>query len=160
MGAQERRAAEGFVGRIVGWLGAYLDLLVGLLHLLLAGEHLGYAAYLGLLFLLNFVASAVAAVGIVRTGQGWAWLLGVAVAGGSVVAFLWSRIISLPGFPDGVGQWFNFPAWMALAFELTFLAVAPFALTARGKTVIGTEQRRIDMEQLPPTGRRRRSTSA
>ena len=83
-------------------------------------------------------------------GQTWAWLLGVAVAGGAVAALLWSRLVGLPGYPDGVHQWFNFSAWMALAFELPFLAVAGLALTRRGKTLVGVEQRRIDMEQLPP----------
>lgn len=142
--------AEGFADRIVRWLGAYLISFVGLLHLLLSGEHFGYAPYLGALFLLNFVASVVAAGGIAWTGGRWAWLLGVVVAGGPLVALLWSRIFGLPGYPDGVGQWFNFAAWMALAFELPFLAVVPLALTSRGRALVGAEQRRIDREELPP----------
>ena len=146
----KRAAPEGFAGRIVGWLGAYLISFVGLLHLLLSGEHLHYALYLGILFLLNFAGSAVAAVGIVRTGAAWAWLLGVAVAGGAFVALLWSRVIGLPGYPDGVHQWFNFSAWMAVAFELPFLAVAGLALTSRGGALVSAEQRRIDREELPP----------
>ena len=150
MRPEARAAPEGFAGRIVGWLGAYLISFVGLLHLLLSGEHLHYAAYLGILFLLNFAASAVAAVGIVRTGGRWAWLLGVAVAGGALVAFLWSRTVGLPNYPDGVGQWLNFAAWMSWAFELPFLAVAGIALTPRGRALIEAEQRRIDREELPP----------
>ena len=150
MQLEERGTPEGFAGRIVGWLGAYLISFVGLLHLLLAGEHLYYAAYLGILFLLNFAGSAVAAVGIVRRGGRWAWLLGAAVAGGAFVALLWSRIVGLPGYPDGVGQWFNFAAWMAVAFELPFLAVAGLALTRRGGALVVAEQRRIDGEELPP----------
>ena len=145
--------AEGFAERIVRWAGAYLISFVGLLHLLLAGEHFDYAAYLGALFLANFAASAVAALGIVWTGARWAWLLGVAVAGGAFVALLWSRTFGLPGFPDGVGQWFNFLAWMAVAFELPFLALAPLALTPPGRTLVAAEQRRIDREGLPPTRR-------
>lgn len=151
MRAEKQGGEAGFAGRIVGWLGAYLISFVGLLHLLLAGEHLGYAVYLGIMFLLNATGSAVAAIGIVRTGARSAWLLGVAVAGGAVVALLWSRIIGLPGYPDGVHQWFNFAAWMALAFELPFLAVAGLALTRRGKILVGAEQRRIDREELPPS---------
>lgn len=150
MRVRERAAPEGFAGRTVGWAGAYLISFVGLLHLLLSGEHLHYAAYLGALFLLNFAGSAVAAVGIARAGQGWAWLLGAAVAGGALAAFLWSRTIGLPGFPEGVGQWWNFLAWMSFAFELPFLAVAGLALTRRGRTLVGAEQRRIDRERLPP----------
>ena len=49
-----------------------------------------------------------------------------------------------------MGQWFSFAAWMALAFELSFLDVAGLALTRRGKSLIGAEQRRIDVEKLPP----------
>jgi hypothetical protein len=146
----ERETPDGFAGKILGWSGAYLISFVGLLHLLLSGEHFGYAAYLGILFLLNATASAVAAIDIARTGRNRAWLLGVAVAGGSLAALLWSRIIGLPGYPDGVGQWFNFAAWMALAFELPFLAVAGLALTRRGESLVGAEQRRIDREELPP----------
>ena len=148
--AGKREAPEGFAGTIVGWLGAYLISFVGLLHLLLSGEHFGHATYLGVLFLANAAASAVSAIGIVRTGARWSWLLGISVAGGSLVALLWSRTIGLPGYPDGVGQWFNFAAWMALAFELPFLAVAGLMLTRRGKTLVRTEQRRIDVEDLPP----------
>jgi hypothetical protein len=150
-GLAKGNAAEGFAQRIVRWAGAYLISFVGLLHLLEAGEHFDYAAYLGALFLANFAASAVAALGIVWMGARWAWLLGVAVAGGAFVALLWSRTFGLPGFPDGVGQWFNFLAWMAVAFELPFLALAPLALTPRGRALVAAEQRRVDREELPPT---------
>jgi hypothetical protein len=147
----KRGEAEGFVEGLVRWAGAYLVSFVGLLHLLEAGEHFGYAAYLGILFLANFAASAIAALGIAWTGGRWAWLLGVAVAGGAFVALLWSRTVGLPGFPDGVGQWFNFLAWMAVAFELPFLAIAPLVLTSPGRALVAAEQRRVDREELPPT---------
>lgn len=150
MQLEKQVPAEGFAGRLVGWLGAYLISFVGLLHLLQSGEHFGYATYLGILFLANAAASVVSAIAIVRTGARWAWLLGVAVAAGAFVALLWSRIIGLPGFPEGVGQWFNFLAWMAVSFELPFLAVAGLALTSPGRALVETEQRRIDREELPP----------
>lgn len=147
---EKRAAPEGFAGRIVAWLGAYVISFVGLLHLLMSGEHLSYATYLGILFLANFALSAVSALGIVRTGQNWAWLLGVAVAGGALVAVLVSRVFGLPGYPEVQGQWFNFAAWMAVMFELLFLAVASLALTGRGEALVETEQERIDREELPP----------
>ncbi len=56
----------------------------------------------------------------------------------------------MSGFPEGEGQWFNFSAWMAVAFELPFLVVAPPALTPRGSNYVGAEQRRKDREELPP----------
>lgn len=144
---------ESFTRKIVAWAGAYLISFVGLLHLLEAGEHLGYASYIGVLFLANFAASAVSALGIAWTGRKWAWLLGAAVAGGALFALLWSRIIGLPGYPDGVGQWFNFLAWMAVIFELSFLALAPLALTSRGSALVKAKQRRIDREEAPPATR-------
>ena len=39
---------------------------------------------------------------------------------------------------------------MALVFELAFLAVAPLALTRRGRKFVETEQARIDQEEVPP----------
>lgn len=141
---------EGFAGRIVAWLGAYVISFVGLLHLLMSGEHLSYATYLGILFLLNFAFSAVSALGILWTGARWPWLLGITVSGGALLALLASRVFGLPGYPEAQGQWFNFAAWMAVMFEVLFLSVAALALTRRGKTIVGTEQVRIDREALPP----------
>ena len=132
---------------------AYFISFVGLLHLLLSGEHFGYAVYLGLLFLTNFIAAAVAALGILWTESRWAWLLGVIVAGGAFVVFLGSRVFGLPGFPEAEGQWFNFGGWMALGFELAFLAAVPLALTRHGSTLLGMEQSRIDREKVPPDTR-------
>ena len=50
--------------------GAALILLVGLIHLLVTQEYYGFATYLGLLMLSNFVGTLVSAVGIY---QGWEW---------------------------------------------------------------------------------------
>ncbi len=146
----KQRVSEGFAGRILAWLGTYLISFVGILHLLLSGEQFGYAAYLGLLFLANFAASAVAALGILWTGKRWAWLLGVLIASGSLVVFLAARMFGLPGVPELEGQWFNLPGWIAVALELAFLSVAPLALTRRGRGLVGTEQARIDREEVPP----------
>ena len=150
MQAGKQGTAKGFAGRTLAWYGAYFISFVGLLHLLLSGEHFGYAVYLGLLFLANFAASAVAALGILWTGGRWAWLLGAVVAAGAFVAFLGSRVFGLPGFPEAEGQWFNFGGWMSLGFDLAFLAAVPLALTRRGRALVETEQDRINREKLPP----------
>jgi hypothetical protein len=47
-----------------------LILLVGLIHLLVTQEYYGFATYLGLRMLANFVGTLVSAVGIY---QGWEW---------------------------------------------------------------------------------------
>ncbi|MGB3681276.1 MAG: DUF3618 domain-containing protein [Rubrobacteraceae bacterium] len=150
MEAGRGNVAEGFAGKILTWLGTYLISFIGIVHLLLSGEQFGYAAYLGLLFLANFGASAVAALGILWTGKRWAWLLGIVVAGGSLAVFLASRLFGLPDVPELEGQWFNLPAWIAVALELAFLATVPLALTRRGEDLVETEQARIDREKLPP----------
>ena len=149
----ERGSVKGFADRTLAWYGAYFISFVGLLHLLLSGEHFGYAVYLGLLFLANFIAAAVAALGILWTESRWAWLLGVLVAGGAFVAFLGSRVFGMPGFSEAEGQWFNFGGWMALSFEFAFLVAVPLALTRRGRTLVGMEQSRINREKLPPDTR-------
>ena len=60
--------------------GAGLILIAGLIHLLLTPQHFAETAYLGALFLANFVGSVVAAVGIYR-GFRWGWALGALFAG-------------------------------------------------------------------------------
>jgi hypothetical protein len=80
--------------------GAGLILIAGLIHLLLTPQHFAETAYLGALFLANFVGSVVAAVGIYR-GFWWGWALGALFAGGAFVAYLLSGIVGLPGVEEG-----------------------------------------------------------
>jgi hypothetical protein len=80
--------------------GAGLILIAGLIHLLLAPQHFAETAYLGALFLANFVGSVVAAVGIYR-GFRWGWALGALFAGGAFVAYLLSGTVGLPGVEEG-----------------------------------------------------------
>lgn len=75
-------------------------LAAGLIHLALTPEHLEEAAYLGLLFVADFVGSAVAAFGILR-GQRWGWVLGALVATGAFVAYLIDGTVGLPGMEAG-----------------------------------------------------------
>jgi hypothetical protein len=59
-----------------------LLLIAGLIHLLLTPQHFAETAYLGTLFLANFVGSILAAFGIYR-GLRWGWALGALFAGGA-----------------------------------------------------------------------------
>ena len=54
--------------------------IAGLIHLLLTPQHFTETAYLGTLFLANFVGSILAAFGIYR-GLRWGWALGALFAG-------------------------------------------------------------------------------
>lgn len=143
-------ADEGFAGKFLSWAGAYLISFVGLIHLLESEEHFGYAPYLGVLFLINFLLAAIAAAGLVRSGRRWAWLLGDFIAGGALLGFVVSRTVGLPGFPEGVGQWFNLPAWITLAIAVSYLPLSLLALTRRGGAVMRSEREKIERERVPP----------
>lgn len=150
MEAGKQFTAEGFTSRILRWYGAYFISFVGLIHLLLSGEHFSHATYLGILFLATFGVATVAALAILWTDRRWAWLLGATIAGGAFIVLLASRVFGLPGFPEADGQWFNFGGWMAVGFEIAFLAAVPLALTRRGENLVEAEQNRIDREKVPP----------
>jgi hypothetical protein len=77
-----------------------LILIAGLIHLLLTPQHFAETAYLGTLFLANFVGSILAAFGIYR-GLRWGWALGALFAGCAFVAYLLSRTVGLPGVEEG-----------------------------------------------------------
>ncbi len=82
--------------RFLTLAGAGLILVSGLIHLILTPEHLKEAAYLGLLFLADFVGAVVAAFGIYRDRR-WGWVLGALVAAGALVAYVISGTVGLPG---------------------------------------------------------------
>lgn len=100
--------------------GAGLILLTGVIHLALVPEHLEETTYLGVLFAANFVAAAVAAVGIYRNRQ-WGWWLGVAIAVIAVVLYVAHVTVGLPVVgveePETLGL-------VTKAVELLFLGVA------------------------------------
>jgi hypothetical protein len=101
--------------------GAGLILISGLIHLALVPEHLEEATYLGVLFAVNFVATAVAAVGIYRNRQ-WGWWLGVAIAVIALVLYVARGTVGLPAVEaeellEPLGA-------VTKAVELLFLGVA------------------------------------
>lgn len=102
--------------------GMTLILAVGVVHLVEAPGHFEAAAYLGALFVANFVASLVAAVGIVRGAKGWGWTLGALISGAALVAYLASRVFGLPGLVEAVGEWDEPLGTLAMILEGLFLA--------------------------------------
>jgi hypothetical protein len=104
--------------RLLQWLGLALILQTGFIHLYLTPASFSEVTYEGFLFAANAAGAVVAAYGIYR-GKVWGWNLGALIAAGSIVAYIISRTIGLPGHeieefadPAGLG---------ALAVESGFL---------------------------------------
>jgi hypothetical protein len=106
--------------RILQWLGLMLILQTGLVHLYLVPETFAEATYEGLLFLANTIGAAVAVYGIYR-GKIWGWNLGVLIAAGSIVAYIVSRTVGMPGMK--IEDWSNPLGVGSLVVESAFLAV-------------------------------------
>ena len=104
------------------WIGITLILLTGLIHLVEAPEYLEEATYTGLLFVANGIVAAIAAVGIYRGARGWGWGLGAVLAAASIVGYVMSRTVGLPGI--GVEEWLEGAGIASLVVEALFVAVA------------------------------------
>jgi hypothetical protein len=89
---------------LLRWLGIFLILETGLLHLMTAQVEYEEAAYLGYLFAANFFGALAAAFGI-HHKQFWGWMLGFVIAAGSVAGYTWSRTLGMPGME--VEEWFT-----------------------------------------------------
>lgn len=109
---------------------AGLLLAAGLIHLYLTPEHLEEAAYLGVLFALDFAGSAVAAFGILR-GRRWGWVLGALVAAGALAAYVSDGVIGLPGVEaGGLGSLLEPAGILAKTLEALFLVVCASELVS------------------------------
>jgi hypothetical protein len=118
----------------LGIAGMVLIALTGLIHLLVTPEYFEYAAYVGLLFLLNVAGSALSAYGISR-GARWGWILGLVIAIGSFVGYIISRTVGLPGAPGILREPFTEPpGLLSLVVEAAFAGVAAYVLTRRRRT--------------------------
>jgi hypothetical protein len=144
---ERRRVDEDFASKILTWAGAYTISFIGLIHLLAAPDHFQAAPYLGWLFLANFVGAAMAAIGISWGTRKWGWLLGDLLAGGAFIGFLVSRIIGLPGFPEGVGSWNRIDGILSLILEVLFISLSVVAITPWGRTLLRVEQKRIEQQE-------------
>jgi hypothetical protein len=101
----------------------------GLIHLDLARVAYGAVHYLGVLFVAAGIGALVAAVGIYRNQAGWGWLLGLLVAAGTMLGYVLSRTVGLPGLSAMPGAWFDPLGVASLACEGLFILL--FALARR-----------------------------
>jgi hypothetical protein len=106
--------------RALHWLGLVLILQTGLVHLYLMPETFAESTYEGLLFMANAIGAVVAAYGIYR-GKVWGWNLGILIAAGSIVAYVISRTVGMPGME--IEEWSNPLGVGALIVESGYLIV-------------------------------------
>lgn len=106
--------------KVVHWLAMAFILETGLLHLVTAQHEFDEAAYLGYLFVFNFMGAILSAYGIYRK-QKWGWWLGFFVVAGSIVGYIWSRTLGLPG--TEIEAWLFPSEVLAVAVECLFLLV-------------------------------------
>ena len=102
------------------WSAVGLILLIGVIHLYMLPQEYGETAYMGILFGINFVAAIIAAVAIFRRNI-WGWLLGVGIAFGSLLGYVLSRTIGLPGME--IEAWLSPVGVLSLLAELLFIAL-------------------------------------
>ena len=100
---------------------------IGLIHFWLAGGAFVNATYEGLLFVANGVGALLAAVSVYRSRGDWGWILGALVAGGTLLAYVISRTVGLPGLPAEPDAWFEPLGVVSVVAEVVFLTV--FAMT-------------------------------
>jgi hypothetical protein len=116
--------------KAIRWLAILAILGTGLVHFLEAQDAFGEAAYKGLLFVGNGVAAMISAFGILRGQRALGWGLGLFVAAGSILAYVASRTIGMPGLPAEPDAWFEPMGVISMACEIAFVIL--FALERRG----------------------------
>lgn len=107
--------------KVLQWTAILLILITGYLHYVTAAEEYSEARYMGVLFLLNFFGSLVAAIGIFRGKLWWGWGLGIFITAGSILAYIQSRTVGMPGME--VEEWYDPIGISAILVEGLFIVV-------------------------------------
>jgi hypothetical protein len=136
--------------KFLQWFAIVITLEIGLLHLMTAQAEFEEVAYMGYLFVGNFVGALLAAYGIYRK-QLWGWILGLFIAIGSIAGYAWSRTSGMPGME--VEEWFTPYGTVAMAVEFIFVLLfilRPWKIPD-GELIPSTAQRPLRYI-LPVTG--------
>ncbi len=116
------------VSKVIVVLAILAILATGAIHAKDAPDSWNDAHYKGVLFALNGVGALIAAVGIWLGARSWGWGLGLLIAAGSLVGYIASRTIGLPGLPAEPGAWLEPLGVLSLIAEGLFVALAAWAL--------------------------------
>ncbi len=101
-------------------------------HALEVGSKLESAPYVGVMFLALIGATTVLALLLAsRRRTDLVWPVAAFLGASSIVAYLWSRAIGLPGIEDHIGHWIDPLGTAALIFEATLVGLSLPALRRR-----------------------------
>ena len=131
--------------KLFQWLAIVFIVQMGLLHFFTAQREYEEVAYMGYLFMANFLGSLIAAYGVYHK-KVWGWLFGLFLAIGSIIGYILSRSIGLPGMP--VEERLDAFGLVAVAVEVTVILMV---VLRPWRFVLD------EAEQVPGTGRLRYS---
>ena len=106
-------------------------LVTGAIHFKDAPDAYGDAHYKGILFALNGAGALVSAVGIWLGARSWGWGLGLIIAAGSILGYIASRTVGLPGLPAEPDAWLEPLGVASLIAEGLFVALTAWALSRK-----------------------------
>ena len=104
--------------RLLLWISVVAIVVIGVIHLSMVSQEYDETPTMGILFAINFIAALIASVGIYRQ-EIWGWLLGVGIAAGSMLGYVVSRTIGLPGME--VEAWLQPLGILSLVVEVAFI---------------------------------------
>ncbi len=104
-------------------------LVTGAIHFKGAPDAFNDAHYKGILFALNGLGALISAVGIGLGARSWGWGLGLLIAAGSIVGYIASRTVGLPGLPAEPDAWLEPLGVASLVAEALFVALGVWALS-------------------------------
>ncbi len=107
--------------RRVLWLGVLGIFAAGLIHLYMAPQEYQETPYMGILFGANFAAAIVAMAGIYMQRM-WGWWLGIGIAVCSMIGYVLSRTVGLPGME--IEAWLQPIGVLSLVVEGMFIVLA------------------------------------
>ena len=108
--------------KILRGVAIFLLIEIGLVHYFSSQHEFEESWILGYLFMANFLGALVAAYGIHRQKR-WGWALGLFIALGSLISYIWSRTTGLPFLP--AEEWLYPWGVTSVVAEVLFCLLVP-----------------------------------